>query len=315
MSKPLVSVIVPSYNTGQYIRAAVESALAQTWRELEVIVVDNRSTDETGKVLATIGDDRLSSCLISNEGVIAKSRNEGARRAQGEYLAFLDSDDVWERDKLEVQLKHLDDPKIACVGSNISPLGDTVRFVNHLSFPAGAEYRDYYRDDLLIGNPVVNSSAVVRRADFFAIGMLDESPLFRAVEDWDLWMRFARRGTVRVLARPLVQYRIAYSLKRDTRQVTINSLEVVKKNSQGDVPEVIRTQALGNCCVSIGRAFLEHDDRGGIAYYVRGLREGKGWKNSLRCLWGLAMFYLPTVARKKAMMSAYRLYTSLRGTR
>lgn len=315
MSRPLVSVIVPSYNTGKFIGAAIESALAQSWRELEVIVVDNHSTDETTEVLAGISDARVRSYPIHNNGVIAKSRNAGVREARGAYLAFLDSDDVWEPGKLEKQLEHLQNPAISCVGTNISPIGDTARFVNHLSFAPGTTHRDYGRFDLLTSNPVVNSSAVVRRVDFERIGELDERPNFRAIEDWDLWMRFAQIGTVRVLAEPLVKYRIAYSLKRDTRQVTINSLEVVKKNSMEGVPTNIRSQALGNCYVNIGRAFLEHGDRKGVGYYWRGLGGSRGFRNTVRCLWGLSMFCLPAAFRKQIMASAYGVHAALRSNR
>jgi hypothetical protein len=85
----------------------------------------------------------------------------------------------------------------------------------------------------------------------------------------------------------------------------VNSLEILRRHTQQEVPEELAKAAFGNCYASIGRAFLEFEDRGGVAYYLKGLRYGKGYRIKLRCIWGLVLFALPRGPRKKLMTAAY----------
>lgn len=101
---PLVSIVIPSYNHGKFIGRAIESVLSQTYQTFEVIVIDNHSKDETDKVLNKFRDNRIKVLKIHNKGIIAISRNRGIKEAKGEWVAFLDSDDVWYPKKLEILL-------------------------------------------------------------------------------------------------------------------------------------------------------------------------------------------------------------------
>ena len=101
---PKVSVVIPTYNRAAKVAHAVESVLSQTFRDLEVIVVDDGSTDDTGAVLTSCFGDRIRYCPQKNQGASA-ARNKGIEQARGEWIAFLDSDDRWEADKLEWQLR------------------------------------------------------------------------------------------------------------------------------------------------------------------------------------------------------------------
>jgi glycosyltransferase involved in cell wall biosynthesis len=101
---PKVSVVIPTYNRADKVRKGIESVLAQTVTDLEVIVVDDGSLDETGKILAETFGDRIRYHAQANQGVSA-ARNRGITEARGEWIAFLDSDDLWEKDKIEWQLK------------------------------------------------------------------------------------------------------------------------------------------------------------------------------------------------------------------
>jgi glycosyltransferase involved in cell wall biosynthesis len=104
---PKVSVVIPTYNRADKVRGTIESVLAQTFCDFEVIVVDDGSSDDTGKVLAETFGDRIRYYYQANQGASA-ARNKGIAEARGEWIAFLDSDDEWERDKLERQLKTLE---------------------------------------------------------------------------------------------------------------------------------------------------------------------------------------------------------------
>jgi glycosyltransferase involved in cell wall biosynthesis len=104
---PKVSVVIPTYNRAATVPRAIESVLAQTVSDLEVIVVDDGSSDDTGKVLGEIFGDRIRYYAQANQDASA-ARNKGIAEAQGEWIAFLDSDDLWEKDKLEWQFKTLE---------------------------------------------------------------------------------------------------------------------------------------------------------------------------------------------------------------
>ena len=99
---PIVSIVIPTYNHAKFIGKALESVIDQTYKNWEAIVIDNNSTDDTDKVINQYNDPRIKYLKINNDGVIAKSRNLGIKEAKGEWIAFLDSDDWWTKDKLEV---------------------------------------------------------------------------------------------------------------------------------------------------------------------------------------------------------------------
>ena len=100
--RPLVSIIIPTYPQATYIGKALQSIIDQTFKNWEAIIIDNHSTDDTQKILNQFVDPRIKCLKIKNNGIIAKSRNLGIKFAKGEWIAFLDSDDWWTKDKLEI---------------------------------------------------------------------------------------------------------------------------------------------------------------------------------------------------------------------
>jgi glycosyltransferase involved in cell wall biosynthesis len=101
---PLVTVVIPAYNAERYLRETIDSVLGQSWQNLECIVVDDGSTDSTPDIVASFRDDRLNYHRKQNEGTVSAARNKGVELASGEFIAFLDSDDVWLPSKLERQM-------------------------------------------------------------------------------------------------------------------------------------------------------------------------------------------------------------------
>lgn len=202
---PLVSVVIPTYQRAALLEEALRSALAQTYERIEVLVEDDGSSDGTAAMVARLGDPRVRYAWAPNVGRPAPVRNRGIRRAQGELVAFLDSDDVWEREKLEREVEALvSDPELLAVSCNAHYLPARDRPVLRL----GADVRPSF-DELLRDNLVLNSGAVVRREVFERVGLLDEAPESRSVEDYDLWLRILRHRdrSIRVLAAPLFRYR------------------------------------------------------------------------------------------------------------
>lgn len=306
-----VSVIIPTFNNAQYISAAIHSVLRQTYSPQEVVVVDNNSTDNTTQVVLSIGDPRVKYLRCDSPGIISAVRNYGVANSAGEFLAFLDSDDEWLPEKLALQIQHLTDPKVVCVSTNYEAMGDVVHTKRHLHFSASETYRDYKYREVVLGNPVMTSSVLVRREDFDRVGRFDEDPRFRFIEDWELWLRLCSEGCVRVLADRLIRYRVMVKKNRDRRAIARNTFEIFSKHGRlGLLTEQMQTVARANASISAGRAYLEVNDPLGRQYYFTGLRSSLGWRNKFRAAGGLAVYAFPRAWRGLIIEAYYRVRPS-----
>ena len=187
----LISVIMPSYNHGHMIGRAIKSVLAQTWKNFEIIIVDNHSSDNTEEVIREFSDPRLKFIKIHNNGVIATSRNTGIKNSKGSIIAFLDSDDWWLPNKLELSF------------AEISKGAD---LVYHDLYLVRDENRSSYSEKLHSSNPIhplfesllctgisiPNSSVVVKKNILELAGSLSEDPRLVTVEDYDTWIRISK---------------------------------------------------------------------------------------------------------------------------
>lgn len=197
MSSPLVSVIIPTYCYAQYVPDAVESALAQTYSNLEVIVVDDGSTDATQEALRPYHG-RIKYIFQHNQGAAA-ARNTGIQHARGEWIAFLDADDVWHREKVRMQMQS------ATGMQDVGLLGSPVSYYLPSVLTADPEVRILHVRDFLLSTPFAASSVVVRRTCFNEVGLFDTS--LRNAEDRDMWLRLAARFTAVQISCPCLMYR------------------------------------------------------------------------------------------------------------
>ncbi len=237
---PLVSVVIPTYNRAHLVRAAVESVLAQTYRPLELIVVDDGSTDATGRVLAACGSVRV--VRQTHTGMPGQARNAGARLARGEYLAFLDSDDLWLPQKLELQVA------AATAGGEV--LHHTrerwERSGRVVSQRAQRHRRcgDLFLDSLrkcVIGP----STVLLRRAVFAAAGGFREH--LQIAEDYELWLWLTARYPVGYLERALVIKRAGHGDQLSERygQIEIFRLQALRALLEGGRLPAHRQAAAG----------------------------------------------------------------------
>ncbi len=204
MTTPLASIIIPAYNQARFLPASIESTLAQTYPRIEVIVVNDGSTDDTAQVLR--GYQGRVQVLTQQNAGLAAARNAGLRAAQGEYLLFLDSDDCIPAEKLERHIQLLEaHPEWALVYSawqqvnedNSLTLGEMHPNVQGQALEALLLRRFFF----------FASSAVIRRSCLEKVGVFDEN--LRWGEDADLWLRLARAGyAFGYLDEPLLQYRV-----------------------------------------------------------------------------------------------------------
>jgi glycosyltransferase involved in cell wall biosynthesis len=225
---PLVSVVIPTYNHADFLPAALKSVQAQTYGPVEIVVVDDFSTDNTEEVVAQHAPPHTTYIKSANKGLVATSRNVGTRAANGEYIAFLDADDAWVPNKLELQLPHFADPSLVAVASDLRYTGARSYAPSRRGRgPSG--FRDYRNRQIVRDNPIATSSVVMRRRDLDRVGGFDESPEFRFIEDWELWLRLTVDKSVRVLEQPLVIYRIA-AQERPKIPILTNRLKVIEKH-------------------------------------------------------------------------------------
>jgi glycosyltransferase involved in cell wall biosynthesis len=190
----LVSVVIPTYNHAHFLGRALQSVLDQTYTNWEAIVIDNHSQDNTDEIVQSFTDPRITLLKIHNNGVIAASRNMGICVAKGEWIAFLDSDDIWYPRKLEIVIKEIQDNPSIDVCSTDEILVDNATD-NRLLLKYGPYCSDFYKRLLVIGNCLSTSATLVRRNFLNKNNILfRENKEFVTAEDYDLWMLLAQAG-------------------------------------------------------------------------------------------------------------------------
>lgn len=231
MSK--VSVIIPAYNYGHYVGEAVESALNQNIPELEVIVIDDGSTDNTKDVLEKYIS-QIKYMYQPNRGLPA-ARNAGICAASGDYIAFLDADDRWLSNKLQLQMEQfVKHPKVGLIYSDayiLSDKGCEGRLLEKFTkYPVGNVHNKLFQENFI---PVC--TAIVAKQCFEKVGLFDES--LKSAEDYDLWLRLTRFFEVDCVPQPLVMYRKhSANMSADEERMLINKIRVLQKNIENTLP-------------------------------------------------------------------------------
>ena len=188
-----VSIIIPTYNREKKIVKAIESVLNQTYKNFELIVVDDGSTDKTKSVVESFKDPRIKYYFQENSGRPAVARNTGIKNCSGSLIAFLDSDDEWLPTKLEKQIKKMKDNKEAdvvtclCIFKNES--NNTENKKDFYNYSGKFFDRLFYTLDSM-----TPSSVLVKKEILDKVGLFDESKMCAGVEDFDLWLRIAKSG-------------------------------------------------------------------------------------------------------------------------
>lgn len=199
MERERISVVIPCYNRRDRILASVESVLGQSYDALELIVVDDASTDGTAELFGNYPDKRLHFLRYEENRGACFARNYGAERATGEYLAFQDSDDIWHRDKLEKQLRHLHQTGADmsfCGMNRVSESG------SHFYYPVHSFHPERGLEEMLAENRAGTQTMLMRREVWEKL-RFDES--FRRYQDWDFSIRAARDFRLAYLPEALVE--------------------------------------------------------------------------------------------------------------
>ena len=258
---PTVSIVIPAYNRAGTIPRAINSVLAQTLRDFEVIVVDDGSTDHTSEVIQQIGDARIEIIRHTRNQGAAEARNTGMKAAGGKYIAWLDSDDEWLPDKLQVQLdafvKAAPDQK-ACYTA-AERIGQ--RLGSQIHIPQYPDRKKLFlRCDLGPGSTLLFERSVLEK-----IGYLDTS--FIRFEDWDWLLRYCAKYRLLAVEQPLV--RIYYTPERSSKNIEISTYKFVSKYSD-DLKQYggYRKIVIGRRWMDVARYYAQDHNLGKVAAYV-----------------------------------------------
>jgi len=256
---PKVTVIIATYNAIAYLPSTVDSVIKQTFTDFELLIVDDGSTDETVEWVSKLVDPRVRLISQANQGV-SVARNQGIANAQGEYIAFLDADDLWEPIKLEKQVNCLDEnPQVGLVHTSIVNIDEQGKFLAAVdaSDVQGNVLKHIVEENLIL----CGSAPMVRRSCLEAVQGFDQKLM--SAEDWDLWIRLAARYDFAVVREPLVLYRQHLNSKSNNIErhlkhrlkVIDKTFETVAKNLQP-----LKPRAVGRAYLSVAWKLLVQKD-------------------------------------------------------
>ena len=199
---PLITVVIVNYNYGRYLGKCLDSVFAQTYRNIEVIVVDDGSTDNSLEVLQPYSE-RILLVQQGNKGVSA-ARNVGLAKSRGQWIAFLDSDDTWRPEKLQEQSNYFQDPAVGMVFCGLEFTDDSGR---RLGYTRPLLSGDFLLQLVTFTSPAIGggSTAIVRSECLRRLGVFDEQ--LSTAADLDMWVRIAAQYEIRAVPAPLVKYR------------------------------------------------------------------------------------------------------------
>jgi len=221
-----VSVIIPAYNKSELTLRAIESVLNQTYDNIEIIVVDDGSSDNTKEELKSFGN-KIRYIFKENAGACS-ARNVGIKQATGEYIALLDCDDIYYPEKLAKSVEYLEtNPDYGFVSTNAYLIDANDKVVSVFS-NSHRKRNGFIASKLIFINLVCNSTVIVRRSCFKKVGYYDEKIFIPA--DWDMWLRLAEVYKAGYIDEKLTGYRVSDSYTKSHKETALNeNLYVIKK--------------------------------------------------------------------------------------
>ncbi|WP_427161674.1 glycosyltransferase family 2 protein [Aliinostoc sp. HNIBRCY26] len=237
---PKVSVIIPAYNAMAFLPTTLESVLKQTFNDYEVIVINDGSSDGIIDWFTQVTDIRVKLISQENQGPAA-ARNHGINQAQGEYLAFLDADDIWAENKLEKQVNILDEnPTVGLVYSWVGSIDSQGNIGNKVR-KNNAEGRVW---ETIIEHNIIEcgSNPMVRRICFEKVGVFDHRLAY--AQDWEMWVRVASRYQFQVINETLVYYRSHPNNRSKNWKIMEQNYNLIFEKSFAHAPEYLSVEDL-----------------------------------------------------------------------
>jgi glycosyltransferase involved in cell wall biosynthesis len=287
-----ISVIIPTYNSSQYINEAIRSVLCQTYKNLEIIVIDDGSTDNTRDILGPLIDQELIRYTYQKNQGPGGARNTGINMATGEYIAFLDADDLWPSHKLQLQFTFLkSNANIGMVFGDFSSFDDhgsvSKSFFEEKSIlkkiptqeysPSHKAFSRKIFNDLIDENFIPTSTVMVKKSVFKRTGLFDSQ--LRSVEDLDLWLRISLKYDIAFTYERLAfKRKHGSNISSNLRLASESELMVMKKmlsichNNHSNSVQLIKKK-IGNCYFNIGYGlFCENNRTTARKYFLRSIQ-------------------------------------------
>ena len=189
--KSLVSIIIPTYQSCNRLKIALNSVLSQTYNNYEVLIMDDGSTDGTSEMVNSFKDPRIFYNWQTNSRGPAKPRNRGIKLAKGNWIAFLDSDDVWKPDKLKICMEYADN-QVDLIYHDLQIISNKSRIFGRKIAKTRKLKKPILLNLLLNGNLICNSSVLVRKDLIDKVGGINENRNLVAAEDYNTWLRIAK---------------------------------------------------------------------------------------------------------------------------
>lgn len=274
-ANPKVSVVITCYNYRKYVRQAIQSVLDQTYQDFEVLVVNDGSTDDSETVIQSFLPHPKIKYLPQKNGGQANAKNSGIKNAKGEFVAFLDADDFWEKTKLEKQLPFFDNPRTGVVYGRSICVNEIGQVLEHQPGRL-ALHRGRILEHFIFDNFVPFSTAIVRKSVFDDCGLFDES-LAMAI-DWDLWLRFSVKYEFDYTDEVLLFYRWNhpgqmsknYGVREECSDRIFNKF--LRDHGRHVPPELVRRAKIYTYNLR-GYFFVRLDPPKAFRYYFRSLKE------------------------------------------
>ena len=279
---PKVSVIITVYNCQKYIREAIDSILNQTLKDLELIVVDDGSTDKTGEILGTYKDPRIKVITQPNMGM-AQGRNKGLEEARGEYIAIMDADDISFPERLEVLVDYLE------YNSDIGGVSTDVSLANEHGEVTGVRH-GIDSEEILNGPTCPCEPAYMIRKDLITkIGGYRKELMLAS--DYDLYLRLAEVSLLKNIDRPLYKYRINLTNDTTTRREVqykygklAEKLAVERRLNGKDTLEISGEEGLNSILEQITLENVEREKLDGYYFYGKRFYNADDYKSAFKFL-------------------------------
>lgn len=280
---PKVTVIIPAYNAEKFIEQTIDSVLAQTFRDFEIIVINDGSNDKTAEIVNSYGFSVR--CIQTTNGGVSRARNLGINNALGEYIAFLDSDDLWEPTKLEKQVALLDEnPHIGLCFTALERVDQNLKLIGKTE---AHNYPDFCEALLLYSCVVTGSCSSVMLRTKIARQAGGFDTRFTNYEDWEYWLQLSLITEFAPISEYLVKYRTVAG------SASFSNPAVIERNLKGvlnkffaapQLPEKyykLRNKSYSNNWLTLSGEYL----------YT------KQYAHSLRCLWNALRLYPQNITR------------------
>jgi glycosyltransferase involved in cell wall biosynthesis len=264
--EPLVSVVIPAWNSERTLAETLQSVVAQTFSRLDIVVVDDGSTDDTANIVNRFrqSDPRIRLAQQPRSGV-ASARNKGISLSRGSYVAPIDADDVWAPQKIEKQLEAFfkAPPSVGLVYTWTREIDETGKPLGSMT---PEDEGDVFLRLMLVNMVGHGSGPLIRRECFEQVGAYNTNFFpngAQGCEDWDLYLRIARKFDFALVREVLVDYRVSGNSMSQRLEEMRRSFQIMQENVRASIPEVtsgIMRWAASNFCVLLSRKAAERGD-------------------------------------------------------